>query len=74
MGVDSLSTSSATLPRVKWIARSVSRERALVLLGQAFAIDNGGAVRRLLNNALIEAGLGALIRGPDGAGGQAAGS
>jgi phosphotransferase system enzyme I (PtsP) len=74
MGVDSLSTSSASLPRVKWIVRSVSRERALALLGQALAMDNGGAVRRLLNNALIEAGLGSLIRGPDGAGGQAAGS
>ena len=74
MGVDVLSTNAGSLPRVKWTIRSFAKEQAQVLLGQAVAMEDGRGVRRLLNSALIEAGLGALIHASDGAKGDAAAS
>jgi hypothetical protein len=59
---------------VKWTIRSFAKEQAQVLLGQAVAMEDGRGVRRLLNSALIEAGLGALIHASDGAKGDAAAS
>jgi phosphotransferase system enzyme I (PtsP) len=72
MGVDALSASSGSLPRVKWTIRSFALERAQALLGQSLAMESGRDVRRLLNAALVEAGLGALVRDTDGAAGEGA--
>jgi phosphotransferase system enzyme I (PtsP) len=62
MGVDSLSTSAANLPRVKWVIRKCSRARAQVLLSQCLHFEQADAVRRYLRKALEEAGLGGLVR------------
>ncbi|MDX5333146.1 MAG: phosphoenolpyruvate--protein phosphotransferase [Gammaproteobacteria bacterium] len=62
MGVDSLSVSVATMPRVKWVVRSFEHERARDLLAQALQMEDPGAIRAMLNNALVEAGLGGLVR------------
>ncbi len=62
MGLDGLSVSSASLPRVKWVVRSVSQSWARELLEHALTLDDGSAIRGLLNQALKQAGLGGLVR------------
>jgi len=62
MGVDSLSVSVASMPRVKWVVRSFERARARELLDQALQMEDPGAIRAMLNGALVEAGLGGLVR------------
>lgn len=60
MGIDSLSMSVASLPRVKWVIRSITRELARSLLDQALEMEHPAAIRALLNAALEKAGLGGL--------------
>ena len=62
MGIDSLSMSAASLLRVKWVVRSFSQSRAQALLGEALQLEDGKAVRELVNRSLEQAGLGGLIR------------
>lgn len=62
MGIDSLSMSVGSLPRVKWAIRSFSRRRARALLAKALEKENTAEIRVLLDNALEQAGLGGLIR------------
>ncbi|WJW75143.1 phosphoenolpyruvate--protein phosphotransferase [Thiohalobacter sp. IOR34] len=62
LGVDSLSMSAGSLPRVKWVLRTISRQRARELVEAALGLEKAGAIRALLHNALDEAGLGGLIR------------
>ncbi len=62
MGVDSLSMSVTSLPRVKWVIRSFTQELARTLLEQALEMEDAGAIRALLNAALEHAGLGGLTR------------
>jgi len=56
MGVDALSMSPMSLPRVKLTIRSFTRERARALADNARKED-GFAIHRLLNGALAEAGV-----------------
>ncbi len=62
MGIDSLSMSTASLPRIKWVIRSFTRARARTLLNEALEMEDPGAIRALLNAALEYAGLGGLTR------------
>ena len=62
MGVDSLSASAICVPRVRWAIRSFSLTETQALAKQALALNTGRAVRELLNAALRQAGLGALVR------------
>ncbi|MBK1673393.1 phosphoenolpyruvate--protein phosphotransferase [Ectothiorhodospira shaposhnikovii] len=62
MEIDSLSVNVASLSRVKWVIRSFSRERARELLNQCMTMEEPAAIRALLNNALVQAGLGGLVR------------
>ncbi len=62
MGVDSLSMSTTQLPQVKWVIRSFTRRHAKELLTRALSMENARSIRDELNQALIEAGLGRLIR------------
>jgi len=62
MGIDSLSMSTASLPRIKWVIRSFTRELARTLLDQALEMEDPTAIRALLNAALEHAGLGGLTR------------
>jgi phosphotransferase system enzyme I (PtsP) len=63
MGIDSMSMAASSLPRVKWVVRSFTRAHARELLDQSLGQDEGAAVRRIVNAALKDAGLGNLIRG-----------
>jgi phosphotransferase system, enzyme I, PtsP len=62
MGYEALSVSVAGLTRVKWVVRSFSQEHARKLLEEALTFEDPLRVRELLDNALVEAGLGGLVR------------
>ncbi len=62
MGIDQLSMSPAMLPRVKRILRSLSYSRCVELMEEALTMDDGEAVRTLINHAIQEGGLGDMVR------------
>jgi len=62
MGVDSLSMSASSLLRVKWVIRRVSRSRAQQLLSDVLKMETATEIGQHLGHALIEEGLGGLIR------------
>jgi len=62
VGVDSLSVSMASLPSIKWVIRSFTRVRAQELFERAMEIHEPGEIRTMLDKALVDAGLGALVR------------
>lgn len=62
MGVDNLSMSVASLLRVKWVLRNFTQQRARELLSVALACEGADTVRLHLERALVEAGLGGLVR------------
>ena len=62
MGVHSLSMSAGSLVRVKWVVRNFSRAKARELLESARQCEDAGCVRRLMTEALEEAGLIGLVR------------
>lgn len=63
MGVDSLSAGAISVPRVKWAIRSFTLDGARRLAQQTLTLDTPAQVRRLLNDALQQAGLGEIVRG-----------
>jgi phosphotransferase system enzyme I (PtsP) len=62
LGVDSLSMSASSLPRVKWVIRSFSASEAQDLIAQVWEIDDPRAIRSLYNSVLEQGGLGGLVR------------
>jgi phosphotransferase system enzyme I (PtsP) len=62
LGVDSLSMSASSLPRVKWVIRSFAQNEARDLLVQALEMEGPRAIRELYNGVLEQAGLGGLVR------------
>lgn len=62
MGFDALSMNSLSLPRVKWVIRSFSLANARKLLADALELEHAIDVRLLLQKALEQEGLDALIR------------
>ncbi|RUM93095.1 MAG: phosphoenolpyruvate-protein phosphotransferase PtsP [Thiothrix sp.] len=62
VGIDSLSVSMASLPRIKWVIRSFTKIRAQKLFKHAMEIQEPSAIRTMLDEALVNAGLGALVR------------
>ena len=62
MGIDSLSMNGGSLPRVKWVIRSVSRSRSRELLQAALRCEKASEVKALLKDALEQMGLGGLVR------------
>jgi phosphotransferase system enzyme I (PtsP) len=62
LGVDSLSITPFSLPRIKWTIRSFTMGQARALADKALKIENEADTHRLLNHALNEAGLNALVR------------
>ncbi len=62
LDVDSLSMSAGSLPRVKWVIRSFSREKAHDLIKQAWEMEDPLAIRALYNSVLEQGGLGGLVR------------
>jgi phosphotransferase system enzyme I (PtsP) len=62
LGVDSLSMSAASLPRVKWVIRSFRQDHARKLLEELSGYEDPVAIRARLNDELEQAGLGGLVR------------
>lgn len=63
MGVDSLSMSASSLPRVKWVVRSFSRAEARQVLESVRGLEHPPAIRERVEAALEAKGLGGLVRG-----------
>jgi phosphotransferase system enzyme I (PtsP) len=61
-GIDSLSMSAGSLPRIKRVIRSVPLEHARRLAHAALDCERGEDVRQLLRDALRGYGLGSLVR------------
>ncbi|SEG88975.1 phosphoenolpyruvate--protein phosphotransferase [Marinobacterium lutimaris] len=61
MGVSSLSLSAGDLPRIKWAIHSLSRRQARALLRQVLQLEQASAIRSLLTQALVDAGLDTLM-------------
>lgn len=62
MGFNTLSMNSASLPRVKWIIRTFSISQARKLLADVLEFSHPGEIRAHLKQALIDEGLGGLVR------------
>jgi phosphotransferase system enzyme I (PtsP) len=62
MEIDSLSVSLAGLPRVKWVIRSFTRSQVKKILKTVLTMDDPIEIRNLLDEALVRAGLGGLVR------------
>jgi phosphotransferase system enzyme I (PtsP) len=62
MGVDNLSMSASSLLKVKWVVRSISRNRAKQLLQAALSMEEAEPVRKLMATALDDMGMGGLVR------------
>ena len=62
LGINSLSMSSSSVSRVKWVIRNVERSKAQELLSKVLTMDSAKEIRAYLDEALIEAGLGGLVR------------
>lgn len=63
MGIDSLSMSAASLPRIKWVIRNFTRTQAQDMLAQVLILEDASTIRAYLNITLETAGLGHMIRG-----------
>ncbi len=62
MSIDSLSTSAASLPRVKWLIRNFTQAEAKELLEKALMMKDAYVIRRMLTDCIEKKGLGGLIR------------
>lgn len=62
MGIDSLSMSVSSLPRVKWVIRNTTRERARQILSEVLLIEDAAGIRKYLNETFEAAGMGGLVR------------
>ena len=62
LGVESLSVSVAGLPRVKWVINCFTRSRAREILDKVMNMEDPGQIRSTINDALVEVGLGGLVR------------
>ncbi len=65
MGIDSLSASTVSVPRVKWAIRSFTHAEARELARQALELDTVCQVRRLINETLRRAGLSEIVHDLD---------
>ena len=62
LGVDILSMSAGSLPRIKWVIRRFTATDARQYLALALAARRPQEIRRLLYDALVDRGLGGLVR------------
>jgi phosphotransferase system enzyme I (PtsP) len=62
MGFDTLSMNSASLPRIKWIVRSISITKARKVLADVLELEHPAEIRLHLQKILEDEGLGSLIR------------
>lgn len=62
MSIDSLSTSAASLPRMKWLIRNFSHKEAQELVEKALNMKDASVIKNLLTESVEKKGLGGLIR------------
>jgi phosphotransferase system enzyme I (PtsP) len=62
LGIDSLSMSSSSVARVKWVIRNIERSHSQTLLAEVLTMESAKEIRAYLDEALIVAGLGGLVR------------
>ena len=62
MGIDILSMSAGSLPRIKWVIRSFTYSEARKLLTKALYCHRPSDIRQMLYQAIEERGLGGLVR------------
>lgn len=62
LGVDSLSMSVSSIPRVKWVVNQFTMSQMQYITEQALSLPTSQAVRQFLNERLESNGLGALVR------------
>ena len=62
LGFESLSMSSHSLPSVKWIIRNFTFESAQNILKEVLTMQHAREIRKHLEHALEQAGLGGLVR------------
>lgn len=62
LGYEMLSMSANSIPRVKWVIRNFSRQRAQRLVEEVMHFQHAQDIRAHLEKALEEAGLGGLVR------------
>jgi len=62
MGIDSLSMSVSSLPRVKWVIRKVTRAKAREVLNKVLLMEDSLTIRKYLHKIFEELGMGGLIR------------
>lgn len=62
MGIDQLSLSAYTLPKTKWVIRSIPRTVAVEVWNDVMTMSNETQIKERLTAVLVEHGLGGLIR------------
>lgn len=62
MGIDSLSMSVSSIPRVKWVIRNISRKKARKILAEVLLLEDASSIRQKLHRVFEEAGMGGLVR------------
>ena len=62
MGVDSLSMSAASLPRIKWVIQSFKKSDAELMVEEVLQMEHAEQVRSFLYKKLEAADLGRLVR------------
>jgi phosphotransferase system enzyme I (PtsP) len=62
MGVDYLSMSASSMPRIKWVIRNLDTQRAKQYLEQVSQMEEAVDIRQFMNERLEDAGLGGLVR------------
>jgi len=62
MGIDSLSMSANSLPRIKWVIQSFSRTECVHILRHALRMEDARTIRSYLYSMLEQAELGGLVR------------
>lgn len=61
MGIDSLSVSASSIPRVKYIIRQFTQSEAEDILGMALQYEHGQSIRHFMHSVLVEHGLDGLV-------------
>ena len=61
MGLETFSMSAPGVPRIKWLIRSLSAQRAKQMLDRAMRMESADSVRKMLDEELVRSGLGELV-------------
>ncbi len=61
MGIDSLSASAASIPRIKYMIRNFSKAKAEEILHLALEYEHGQSIRHFIHSVLVEHALDGLV-------------